>query len=59
MWEGPDFTGGAWQTENVSAVKDRPDFICTTFRFDKAEPTDLLKAGDGLDLNMHMTQGSV
>ena len=42
VWTNSDFTGGAWQSENVSTVADRPDFICTTFRFDQAESVDLL-----------------
>ena len=59
VWTEENFTGGAWQSENVSTVDDRPDFVCTTFRFDQAAPVDLLEAGDGLDLDMQMPQGSV
>ena len=54
VYTGENFSGDAWYTENVSDVDKRPDFICSTFRFDNAEPTS-----DGLGLTIDMPQGSV
>lgn len=51
VYTGENFTGNAWYTENTSTVKDRPDFICSTFRFDRAVETDLNVDDDNLDLS--------
>lgn len=54
-----NFTGGGWKTENTSDVLDRPDFICSTFRYDNANTTDLDQTGDNLGLDRQMQQRSV
>jgi hypothetical protein len=59
IWTEENYTGGAWQSENVSTVADRPDFICTTFRFAEAVPATMYDEGDGLGLDLQMPQSSI
>ena len=53
IYEGENFTGGAWHSMNSQPVDERPGWVCTTFRWDDA---NLINADEpsesGLDNNM-------